>query len=118
MVALPAYSADSTGVAVSPDIGVLGSVAMTYGSNPISDKGALFLNLGGPNVTVKFGSSWWTNVGMLPTLRLQEDDILRPTLGAGASIGWKRMFASCNFYFLDAGSSRQWMPTFGLGVKL
>lgn len=117
----PSFSQTNTenpanfGVAITPFV-MSGQISLTFGTNPIPSKSALFLSFGVPGITAKSGG-WAFSFSMSPSIRIQQDDILRPNLGFGPQISYKRFIILVPFYFDAAGSQRTLFPTFGVGYK-
>ncbi len=107
---------DSTVISVTP-FSFTGQIAVSYGYNSVADKSALFVNFGGPAITLKSGD-WSFTLGCLPSLRLQQNDLVRPVLGFGPIIGYKHWLLVLPVYFDAVGTSRAYIPTFGIGYRL
>lgn len=105
----------NSGATITPFV-MSGQIALSFGTNPIPSKSALFISFGGPGITAKSGD-WAFSFSMLPSIRIQQDDIPRPNLGFGPQISYKRFIILVPFYFDAAGSQRTLFPTFGVGYK-
>ncbi|MCG2611878.1 hypothetical protein LZZ90_10210 [Flavobacterium sp. SM15] len=88
------------------------------------DKGA-FLNFTGPNINWSYNSSK-IMLGMLPSLRIKEDNktpknsTITPSLGVGLTYCYKKIAFQLPMYYntKTAASDGKWNIGIGLGIRL
>jgi hypothetical protein len=112
---------DST-VTLTPLVPVIftGQVGVSYGYNSIATQGALFLHFGGPGLTWKYGD-WSLCLHVSPSVRWQIGDqsgaAVRPTMGFGPTLCYKRWLLVAPIYFEAAGGRTAYIPTIGIGYR-
>lgn len=93
-----------------------GQVGVSYGYNPLAAQGALFAHFGGPGLTWKY-SDWSLSLNVSPSLRLQFGDAVRPTMGFGPTLGYKRWLLVAPIYFDAINGKTTYIPTIGIGYR-
>lgn len=93
-----------------------GQVGVSYGYNSLAAQSALFLHFGGPGLTWKYGD-WSLVLHVSPSVRLQTNDVVRPTMGFGPTLGYKRWLLVLPVYFDALGGRTAYIPTIGVGYR-
>lgn len=93
-----------------------GQVGVSYGYNTLAAQGALFAHFGGPGLTWKYGD-WSLSLNVSPSLRWQFGDVVRPTMGFGPALGYKRWLLASPIYFDALNGKTTYIPTFGIGYR-
>lgn len=86
-----------------------------------------FVNFGGPSIKL-VKRPWSIGVGVLPTLRIKQDQVVKgaaknspvmPTAGVGATVVYKHFVAQVPFYYnaKTATTNGKWNVGFGIGYK-
>ena len=109
-----AQTTDST-VTLTPLV-LTGQVGVSYGYNSLATQSALFLHFGGPGLTWKYGD-WSLSLNVSPSLRWQFGDVVRPTMGFGPTLGYKRWLLVAPIYFDAINGKTTYIPTIGVGYR-
>lgn len=109
-----AQTNDST-VTLTPLV-LTGQVGVSYGYNSLASQSALFLHFGGPGLTWKYGD-WSLVVHVSPSVRWQAGDVVRPTMGFGPTLGYKKWLLVLPVYFDALGGRTTYIPTIGVGYR-
>lgn len=108
-------SADSASVTVTPLV-LTGQIGVSYGYNSLAVQSALFFHFGGPGLTWKYGD-WSLALHVSPSLRWQVGDVVRPTMGFGPTLGYKRWLLVAPLYFDAINGKTTYIPTIGIGYR-
>jgi hypothetical protein len=109
-----AQTTDST-VTITPLV-LTGQVGVSYGYNSLASQSTLFLHFGGPGLIWKYGD-WSLALHVSPSVRLQPGDVVRPTMGFGPTLGYKRWLLALPVYFDAVGGKTAYIPTIGVGYR-
>jgi hypothetical protein len=107
-------SHDST-VTLTPLV-LTGQAGVSYGYNSLAAQGAFFAHFGGPGLTWKYGD-WSLSLNVSPSLRGQFGDVVRPTMGFGPTLGYKRWLLVAPIYFDAINGKTTYIPTIGVGYR-
>lgn len=107
-------SHDST-VTLTPLV-LTGQAGVSYGYNSLAAQGAFFAHFGGPGLTWKYGD-WSLSLNVSPSLRWQFGDVVRPTMGFGPTLGYKRWLLVAPIYFDAINGKTTYIPTIGVGYR-
>ncbi len=84
-----------------------------------TDGKGLFFNMGGPGLKMEITPKIAVSVNMFPSLRYEyssTDADIKPFLGTGLQIYFKRFIVAAPFYYLP--NTKNWVVTAGIGWKL
>lgn len=109
-----AQTQDST-VTLTPLV-LTGQVGVSYGYNTLAAQSALFLHFGGPGLTWKYGD-WSLVLHVSPSVHFQFGDVVRPTMGFGPTLGYKRWLLAAPIYFDAINGKTMYIPTIGIGYR-
>jgi hypothetical protein len=108
-------SVDTASVTVTPLV-LTGQIGASYGYNSLVAQSALFFHFGGPGLTWKYGD-WSLALHISPSLRWQFGDLMRPTMGFGPTLGYKRWLLVAPIYFDAINGKTTYIPTIGFGYR-